>query len=972
MILVVVLALLIPTALIGIYSINITTEEVLRTGEAKNLEFVRSQSAAALRFLAEGERDVLFLSQSPATRRYVGALVAGDDTGTQVLLTSQLMLFLKDNPDYMSIRILAVSGQEVLGVDNTVGQSTDIPSTMLENQANQSYFIETLRLAGHVYISDIGLNTDHERIVTPYVPIIRFSLPLYAEGGGIAGVIVLKAIAVPMVNPAGMSPDDTLYSIDDTGDYLSHPDPNKLFGNILKTGVNFAKERPQDNAVIRASSEGSLFSSQDRPDLLQAFATVAVPNRDDAHWTFVYEEKQNKLLSEINNGRSVIVGLASLALLIALGVAWLITRNIVLPVQQLARISVSISRGEWDVAIPSVKSGDEIGKLALAFERMSRELQTLYDNLENRVIARTSELETVAKVSAAAAAILDLDQLLQTISNLTKASFNLSLTRVYLLDEPTQTLILSRDSEESDLTDPTAVQRIALDTTDSVVARAGRVGSGLVVKDEGLRHDADGTTAAGPRSELAVPLRVANKLLGVLDLHSDQADHFTDSELRVMTILADQVAVAVQNASLYKTQLATTRQLAIERRRAEEANKAKSLFLSNMSHELRTPLNIVIGYTSSMLERPSMYNNVPLPAEYANDIRLIKENGYHLIGLINDILDLSKIEAGKLELVCEMISLSDIFRGVLSTSVGLVKDKPVLIKSDLPDQLPRIWADPTRVRQIILNLMSNAVKFTDRGSVTLRARTEDGFIKISVIDSGIGIPDKALPYIFDRFQQASHDTSKHYGGTGLGLDISKQLCQMHGGDLTVESVYGEGSTFTFSLPLSNSQGTQISATQPANVDQLDGQPRTSQVFALPTDGTLQMPIGGTIMLVGDEIGTIDLLRRTLEETGYYVFSTGDKAEVLEMAIGLVPDAIILDLSFSNGEGRDMLTKLQREAEIAACPILVCIGQTDRAFAQNYEASCLLSKPLIPQEIMQAVQQVTHSTLPSQPDPHVGD
>src|SRR5258708_15474468 len=141
MILIVVLALLIPTALIGFYSISITTEQVLRTDEAKNLEFVRSQSAAALRFLAEGERDVLFLSQSPATRRYVGALVTGDDSGTQVLLTSQLMLFLKDNPNYMSIRILAVSGQEVMGVDNAAGQALNSPSTMLENQANQSYFI---------------------------------------------------------------------------------------------------------------------------------------------------------------------------------------------------------------------------------------------------------------------------------------------------------------------------------------------------------------------------------------------------------------------------------------------------------------------------------------------------------------------------------------------------------------------------------------------------------------------------------------------------------------------------------------------------------------------------------------------------------------------------------------------------------------------------------------------------------------
>ena len=153
------------------------------------------------------------------------------------------------------------------------------------------------------------------------------------------------------------------------------------------------------------------------------------------------------------------------------------------------------------------------------------------------------------------------------------------------------------------------------------------------------------------------------------------------------------------------------------------------------------------GYTSAMLNMPQMYENMTLPDIYRGDIQQIKDNGHYLIGLINDILDLSKIEAGKLELLRESISLAEIFRGVLATSVGLVKDKAVLIKSDFSDQLPRVWADPTRVRQIVLNLMSNAVKFTDRGSVTLRARLENTVVRISVIDTGIGIREKALPHI---------------------------------------------------------------------------------------------------------------------------------------------------------------------------------------------------------------------------------
>src|SRR5262249_21098843 len=160
-----------------------------------------------------------------------------------------------------------------------------------------------------------------------------------------------------------------------------------------------------------------------------------------------------------------------------------------------------------------------------------------------------------------------------------------------------------------------------------------------------------------------------------------------------------------------------------------------------------------------------------------------------------------KIEAGKLELHRTAVDLPEMFKGIIATSIGLVKDKPVQIRPDYPDNLPQVWADPIRVRQIILNLMSKACKFTHSGSIPLQAHPEGDCVQISVIDTGIGIPDKALHHIFDRFQQAEQDTEKHYGGTGLGLDISKQLAQMHDGDLSVQSVLGQGSQFTFTLPI---------------------------------------------------------------------------------------------------------------------------------------------------------------------------
>jgi signal transduction histidine kinase len=178
------------------------------------------------------------------------------------------------------------------------------------------------------------------------------------------------------------------------------------------------------------------------------------------------------------------------------------------------------------------------------------------------------------------------------------------------------------------------------------------------------------------------------------------------------------------------------------------------------------------------------------------------------VELINDILDLSKIEAGKLDLHCSSIDLADVMLNVVATAVGLLKDKPVQIRQEFDDTLPRVWADPNRLRQICLNLMSNAIKFTTSGSVTLTARGEGDFVRISVIDTGIGIPEEALATIFNRFEQVQHDTDQQYGGTGLGLNISKQLCMMQGGELTVQSVVGQGSTFSFTIPVL-SRGEQV-------------------------------------------------------------------------------------------------------------------------------------------------------------------
>jgi signal transduction histidine kinase/CheY-like chemotaxis protein len=365
-------------------------------------------------------------------------------------------------------------------------------------------------------------------------------------------------------------------------------------------------------------------------------------------------------------------------------------------------------------------------------------------------------------------------------------------------------------------------------------------------------------------------------------------------------------------------------ELAKARMIAEKASNAKTTFLSNMSHELRTPLNVVIGYTESMLKMPHMFENVALPKVYHPYVEMIHDNGRYLLELINDVLDMSKVEAGQLELYQSETSIPDLARSVMATAVGLVKDKPVQLRTDIPAELPPVWADAKRVRQVLLNLLSNAIKFTASGSVTLRARAEENCVRISVIDTGIGIPAEALATIFDRFAQAEKDTSRKYGGTGLGLDISKQLVIMHGGDLTVESEVGRGSTFSLTLSLVPDDA---AITLSSRESVFDG----ARIFA-----TSEEPGAPPELIIVASANT-DRRQQWLsvfEGAGYAVLPTSSQSETLDAAAALIPWLIVLDERLSDGDWVMVLDELRTQPETAELPILACVSTLDSSYERD--------------------------------------
>jgi len=362
---------------------------------------------------------------------------------------------------------------------------------------------------------------------------------------------------------------------------------------------------------------------------------------------------------------------------------------------------------------------------------------------------------------------------------------------------------------------------------------------------------------------------------------------------------------------------------------AEEANRAKSTFIANMSHELRTPLSAIIGYSEMLQEE---LEDSADPDGLGDDIRKIEGNARHLLSLINDVLDLSKIESGKMEVFAETFDVAEMASTVAATVQALVEKKGNTLALDLSPDLGAMHSDVTKVRQILLNLLGNAAKFTEGGSITLSAERRPspdgkGWLAFRVSDSGIGMTEEQLAKLFQRFQQADASTTRKFGGTGLGLSITKAFSTMLGGDVDVESTPGQGSSFTVRLPAN------VSASQDAQEGEAPPAVQRGEAGA------------DLVLVIDDDPAQRELMTRFLEREGFSARTAPDGPAGIELARALRPRAILLDVMMPGMDGWSVLSALKAIPELAKIPVVMVTFVSQRGLANSLGAADYVLKPV---------------------------
>ena len=587
------------------------------------------------------------------------------------------------------------------------------------------------------------------------------------------------------------------YVVDSAGYLIADPDIGLVLRKTDLSGL------AQVKAALRGDADESTMLATDPNGTAVLSAWAPIDPRDDIDargnplgWKVFVEQPTAEVFQALDATilRTVLL-IAAGVVLSALVAAWL-ARSMARPIGVLQEGAQRIGSGELDHRI-EVRSGDELQALAGQFNRMSAQLRESYAGLERKVAERTAELKHALEQQTAVAEVLrvisnspsDVQPVLQAVAERAARICDALDARVYVVEDiglrlaagvgvlPTSDGLLPLDGS---VTGRAVIDRAPVQIADVAAA-----------SEEEFPHSVRMFRTLGHRTVLAAPLLREGRALGAILLRRMEMRPFGEQQISLLKTFADQAAIAIENVNLFREIQDKSAQL-------ETANKHKSEFLANMSHELRTPLNAIIGFSEALMDR--MFGELnEKQADYLKDIH---ESGRHLLSLINDILDLSKIEAGQMELQVTTFHVPT----ALSNAMTLVRERAqrhgISLALQVDERVGEFSADERKFKQVMLNLLSNAVKFTpDGGRVDVTATCDAAKLEIAVRDTGVGMTAEDQAALFEEFKQVGRDAARNAEGTGLGLALSKKFVELHGGGIRVDSAPGQGSTFTFFLPV---------------------------------------------------------------------------------------------------------------------------------------------------------------------------